>query len=91
MVPELGLEKEKELGLEKEKELGLEKEKESGLEKEKELVSALASKLLHQKDQEYSSAPRNPLVESPAVPSHRRNWSPTKTELRSTMSEDASA
>ena len=78
-----------ELGLALVRELGLVPESE--LAKDLELVSALASKLLHQKDQGYSSAPRNQRVESPAGPSRRRNWSPTKTELRLTMPEDASA
>ena len=84
-----GLVPESELGLALVRELGLVPESE--LAKDLELVSAPASKLLHQKDQEYSSARRNQRVESPVGPSRRRNWSPTKTELRLTMPEDASA
>ena len=86
---ELGLALVRELGLAKDLEMELEKAKD--LEKELELVSAPASKLLHQKDQECSSAQVNQLVESPAGPSLLRNWSPTKAEHRSTMPEDASA
>jgi esterase/lipase len=94
---EMELEKAKDLEMELEKAKDLEKELEKAkdlekeLEKELELVSAPASKLLHQKDQECSSAQVNQLVESPVGPSLLRNWSPTKAEHRSTMPEDASA
>ena len=78
-----------ELGLALVRELGLVPESE--LAKDLELVSAPASKLLHQKDQECSSAQVNQLVESPVGPSLLRNWSPSKTEHCSTMPEDAFA